>query len=159
MTINNTSVKEYLSKRGNIKLIDVGKNMLVSVQLLPMIGKKIAISLNNIKTKFDSELSTVYQIIVRPLTDSDRKVELYRERDILFTVLKDGVKMNSNKGNSDNDEVESVKIGLAYAVFLKNEIMPQSILSGNHPEPEFGYYSRVFGMEIKPSKISFSEYN
>jgi len=159
MTINNTSVKEYLSKRGNIKLIDVGKNMLVSVQLLPMIGKKIAISLNNIKTKFDSELSTVYQIIIRPLTDNDRKVELYRERDILFTVLKDGVKMNSNKGNSDNDEVESVKIGLAYAVFLKNEIMPQSILSGNHPEPEFGYYSRVFGMEIKPSKISFSEYN
>ena len=79
--------------------------------------------------KFDSELSTVYQIIIRPLTDNDRKVELYRERDILFTVLKDGVKMNSNKGNSDNDEVESVKIGLAYAVFLKNEIMPQSILS------------------------------
>ena len=159
MTINNTSVKEYLSKRGNIKLIDVGKNMLVSVQLLPMIGKKIAISLNNIKTKFDSELSTVYQIIIRPLTDNDRKVELYREKDILFTGLKDGDKMNSNKGNSNNDEVESVKIGLAYAVFLKNEIMPQSILSGNHLEPEFGYYSRVYGMEIKPSKISFSEYN
>jgi hypothetical protein len=159
MTINNTRIKDYLLKRGNIKSIEIGKNMLVSVQLLAKVGKKIAINLNNIKTKFDTELSTVYQILIRPLTDDDRKVELYREKNSLMTILKDGDKLKSNKGNNDYDEVKSVKIGLAYAVFLKNEIMPQSILSGNHPEPELGYYSRVFGMEIKPSKISFSEYN
>jgi hypothetical protein len=171
-TYTSRDLYSFKNNKNNLS-IQVGMNMIASIKL-----KKGAettkindtteintVNINDYKTPLMINLLNIYSISIRPLTEADNTVIFYNDNNYK------NIDYQFNKGTTGEFNnvlnprkfpvINSMKVGKAYGIFINDEDLPLTILSGNYVKEFRRDDPNYRTIRIMPSKISYSleQYN